>query len=107
MIESRVMNSGFLVEDNLMSAEPIETIVNLAAGLEDKARAALLSAIADLIESYPIESSPWDPGLKFSNPGDAPAKGHDDKPENRPVDDIKKLREEADRPAAKPSGSGS
>ena len=90
-----------------MSAELIETIVNLAAGLDDKARAALLNAIADLIESYPISSSPWDEGLRFSDPKNAPAKGPDGKANNLPVDNIKKLREEADRPAAKPSGSGS
>ena len=77
-----------------MSADRIESLVNLTAGLTNETRAALLRAIADL-----MESSPWDAGiLKFVNPTNAPAKGHDDKLENQPVDDIEKLlREEADR----------
>ena len=89
-----------------MSADRIESLVNLTNGMADEARAALLRAIADLIESYPLSTSPWDSELmKFSDPNNAPNKQCDDKPENRPADDMKQLRDSADRFAPKTSGT--
>jgi hypothetical protein len=83
------------MSDSKPEGTRIERIVRLSAPLGPESQMTLLKAIADLLESYPAESLPWD-FSKFSDAAVVPKAGPIDKPTNTISDDAKRLREYAD-----------